>query len=247
MDEQAAIRWRISQLRSEISKAEREVEALKQTLGNKGARRPGLTGAMARTGETLAARWDRSMSVFNRQFAANQDDPIGYLVDEWSATLRLASNFSLARGYLLQSPSLVTHSPAIYSRIAQLEPYAPGLLAVVERWLPVIEPHLDDILERLDDIEPHLPYVIENIDVLAPQCGTALHPRPSPHPRILSLLTIGPAGPRPTVITSSNRTPLPPLSARTIHCPRRAAAAPRRAAAVRGGRGLAARCHAVRS
>ena len=100
---------------------EREVEALKQTLGNKGARRPGLTGVMARTGETLAARWDRSMSVFNRQFAANQDDPIGYLVDEWSATLRLASNFSLARGYLLQSPSLVTHSPAIYSRIAQLE------------------------------------------------------------------------------------------------------------------------------
>eukprot|EP00908_Phaeocystis_cordata_P009775 Transcript_20568.p1 GENE.Transcript_20568~~Transcript_20568.p1 ORF type:complete len:247 (-),score=52.15 Transcript_20568:654-1352(-) len=174
LDEQAAIRWRISQLRSEISKAEREVEALKQTLGNKGARRPGLTGAMARTGETLAARWDRSMSVFNRQFAANQDDPIGYLVDEWSATLRLASNFSLARGYLLQSPSLVTHSPAIYSRIAQLEPYAPGLLAVVERWLPVIEPHLDDILERLDDIEPHLPYVIENIDVLAPQCGALL-------------------------------------------------------------------------
>ena len=108
----------------------------------------------------------------------------------------------------------MTHSPAIYSRIAQLEPYAPGLLAVVERWLPVIEPHLDDILERLDDIEPHLPYVIENIDVLAPQCGTALHPRPSPHPRILSLLTVGPTAPRPTVITSSNRTPLPPPPSR---------------------------------
>ena len=135
-EEQTAIRWRISQLRSEISRAEREVEALKETLGRD--RRPGIRGIAARASETLVARWDKSMSVLRRQMV-KQADPVGYLVDEFSAGLRLASNFSLAQRYLLQGPSLVTHSPAIYSRIAQLEPYAPGLLAVVERWLPVID------------------------------------------------------------------------------------------------------------
>ena len=145
VEEQTAIRWRISQLRSEISRAEREVEALKVTLGQ--SKRPGLVGIAARASETLVARFDKSFTVLKRQ-VEKQADPIGFLTLDALAGLRLASNFSLAQRYLLQGPSLVTHSPAIYSRIALLEPYAPGLVSVVERWLPVIEPHLDEILDR---------------------------------------------------------------------------------------------------
>jgi len=37
-----------------------------------------------------------------------------------------------------------------------------------------VEPHLDDILERLDEIEPHLPFVLRHLDVLAPHCGPLL-------------------------------------------------------------------------
>ena len=171
VEEQTAIRWRISQLRSEISRAEREVEALKVTLGR--SKRPGLVGIAARASETLVARFDKSFTVLKRQ-VEKQADPIGFLALDTLAGLRLASNFSLAQRYLLQGPSLVTHSPAIYSRIALLEPYAPGLVSVVERWLPVIEPHLDEILDRLDDIEPHLLYIIDHIDTLAPHCGALL-------------------------------------------------------------------------
>ena len=170
-EEQTAMRWRISQLRSEISRAEREVEALKVTLGR--SKRPGLVGIAARASETLVARFDKSFTVLKRQ-VEKQADPIGFLALDTLAGLRLASNFSLAQRYLLQGPSLVTHSPAIYSRIALLEPYAPGLVSVVERWLPVIEPHLDEILDRLDDIEPHLLYIIDHIDTLAPHCGALL-------------------------------------------------------------------------
>lgn len=173
-EEQAAIRWRISELRSEISAAEREVEALKVTLGpDKGRTRPGILGTAARGSETLVARVGKSLRVFSSTLQ-RKADPLGFLRDDAIAGLRLASNLSLAAGYLQQSPGLVTHAPAIYARISQLEPYAPGILPVVEKWLPVIEPHLDDVLERLDDIEPHLPYVIENIDVLAPHCGSLL-------------------------------------------------------------------------
>ena len=143
VDEQFAIRSRISHLRSEISRAEREVEALKETLGR--SKRPGLVGVAARAAETLVARFDRSFTVLKRQ-VEKQADPIGFLALDTLAGLRIASNFSLAQRYLLQGPSLVTHSPAIYSRIALLEPYAPGLVSVVERWIPVIEPHLDEIL-----------------------------------------------------------------------------------------------------
>jgi hypothetical protein len=171
MEEETAIRWRISQLRSDISRAEREVDALKVTLGR--SKRPGLVGIAARASETLVARFDKSFTVLKRQ-VEKQADPIGFLALDTLAGLRLASNFSLAQRYLLQGPSLVTHSPAIYSRIALLEPYAPGLVSVVERWLPVIEPHLDEILDRLDDIEPHLLYIIDHIDTLAPHCGALL-------------------------------------------------------------------------
>ena len=82
----------------------------------------------------------------------------------------------IARSPLASEVPFLTRAraPAIYARARELESFAPGLLPVVEEWLPVIEPHLDEILERFDDIEPHLPFVIDHIDQLAPHCGPLL-------------------------------------------------------------------------
>ena len=85
VDEQFAIRSRISHLRSEISRAEREVEALKETLGR--SKRPGLVGVAARAAETLVARFDRSFTVLKRQ-VEKQADPIGFLALDTLAGLR---------------------------------------------------------------------------------------------------------------------------------------------------------------
>jgi len=39
-------------------------------------------------------------------------------------------------------------------------------------YLELIEPHLDEILERFDDLEPHIPFVLEHMEQLAPHVNT---------------------------------------------------------------------------
>ena len=76
-----------------------------------------------------------------------------------------------------ETPTLVTHVPAILSRLDQLEDHVAPILERVlnnRRHLASIEPYLDEILERFDDIEPHLPWILDNIDTLAPYCGLLL-------------------------------------------------------------------------
>lgn len=167
----AAIVSRMADLRREIAAKELEVDSIKARLGD-GAR-PGWQGEFARATETLAAAEWRSTEVLLRA-VSKQQDPLKYLAEEAESILRYASNPGLAAAYLRHSDKLAAHAPAIYSRAKQLEPYAPGLVGVVDDWLPVIEPHLDLILERFNEIEPHLPWVIENIDALAPHCGPLL-------------------------------------------------------------------------
>ena len=38
----------------------------------------------------------------------------------------------------------------------------------------MVEPHLDTILDRLDEIEPFIPFVLENFDALVPYTGSIL-------------------------------------------------------------------------
>ncbi|KAJ1446705.1 hypothetical protein M885DRAFT_452177 [Pelagophyceae sp. CCMP2097] len=49
----------------------------------------------------------------------------------------------------------------------------PGIVDALLRQghLEAVEPHLDAILERLDDIEPHMTWILRNVDDLAPHCG----------------------------------------------------------------------------
>ena len=82
----------------------------------------------------------------------------------------------LVAGYigLRDAERLAPHAAAIAARITKLERYAPGILLAVDGHLGAIEPHLDDILERLDEIEPHLDFILRHLDVLAPHCGPLL-------------------------------------------------------------------------
>jgi hypothetical protein len=75
------------------------------------------------------------------------------------------------------TPTLVTHVPAILARLDQLEDHVAPILERVlnnRRHLASIEPYLDEILERFDDIEPNLPWILDNIDTLAPYTGLLL-------------------------------------------------------------------------
>lgn len=49
-----------------------------------------------------------------------------------------------------------------------------GILLAIDGHLPLIEPHLDTILDRLDEIEPHMPFVLDHLEALAPHTGAIL-------------------------------------------------------------------------
>ena len=131
----AAARWRIAQLRSEIQSAEREIDALKETLGSSGSVRPGLLGSLARRAETLAASSDQSVGVLRRQLS-RQRDPVGFLLSDAQSALRLMSNSTLAYNVARNWPKLMGHTPAIYTRLALLEPHAPGIMAKWDKYPP---------------------------------------------------------------------------------------------------------------
>ena len=166
---------RISTLRRDAGVAEGKILRLKLKLGEKkGASRPGLLGAAARAAETLTAAEERSAAVLFSQLR-RESDPWALLREDIGSIARLGSNLTLTTGYLqLMSRGggsrLPAHAAAIIARSAKLERYAPGILLAVDGYLDLIEPHLDNILERFDEIEPHLPWVLDNLDSLAPYC-----------------------------------------------------------------------------
>jgi len=105
-----------------------------------------------------------------------QRDPWALLRDDTLALLRLGSNLTVVAGYarLSSSPRLMPHAAAIAARASKLERFAPGIMLAVDGYLDLIEPHLDEILERFERIEPILPFVLEHLEVLVPHCGVLL-------------------------------------------------------------------------
>lgn len=171
-----AARARVAALRREAGIVEARIVRLKLRLGSqKGATRSGVLGRVARTVETLSASEERAAKVLWSQLQ-RQTNPWELVREDTGALLRLGSNLSLARGYasLGASPTLVPHAAAIAARASKLERFAPGILLAIDGYLDLIEPHLDEILERLDEIEPHLPFVLDHLSSLAPHVGILL-------------------------------------------------------------------------
>ena len=176
-DDAEIIRSRIRSLRLNIVRQRREVDALEKVLecsSVDGLRKVASTPVPWRANEQP---WRDSARVLLRRMIGARD-PAGFLVNQTSTGLRISKelvfNGQLVRDVLPNAPLLFSHASGIYARLEQLEPHVPGIMAVLNAYLPILEPHLDDIMERFDDIEPHLPFVLDNIDVLAPHVGQLL-------------------------------------------------------------------------
>jgi len=118
-----------------------------------------------------------SVRVFLSRVAA-APDPWRFLLHQAKAgvlmTSSLASRPPLAASIMPYSPAILPHLPSIYTRLTILRPHVPGIARILDPYFDVVEPHLDRIMERMDQIEPHLPYLLLHLDVLAPHCGPLL-------------------------------------------------------------------------
>ena len=120
---------------------------------------------------------ERSARVMFEQMR-RKGDAWALVREDAASILRLGTNLSVSTGYMTLggSAALLPHTAAIFARANKLESIAPGLLTVISEHeaLPLVEPHLDTILDRLDEIEPFMPFVLENFDALVPYTGTIL-------------------------------------------------------------------------
>ena len=175
VQEQARVA-RIAELRKEAGLAESRIILLKEKQRSLGLpSRRGMYGDLARFAETFLAGEERSARVL-LSLLSKQRDPWDLIRQDTVSLLRLGRNTTLVAGYarLRDMPRLAPHAAAIAGRISLLERYAPGILLAVDGHLDAVEPHLDQILDRLDSIEPHLPFVLQHLDVLAPHCGALI-------------------------------------------------------------------------
>lgn len=167
---------RIAEVRRDAGLAESRIILLKEQQRRLGLpSRRGWVGDAQRVAETFLASEERSARVLFSTLS-KQRDPWDLIRQDTVSLLRLGSNASLIAGYaqLRDAPRLVPHAAAIAARMSLLERYAPGILLAVDGHLDAVEPHIDEILEKLDKIEPHLPFVLKHLDVLAPHCGALL-------------------------------------------------------------------------
>jgi len=105
-------------------------------------------------------------------------NPIAFLAWQTKAGLSVVNLLvrepSLALSIFSHSPSILPHIPSIYTRLSVLEPHVPAIVRILDPYLLVVKPHLDRIMERMDEIEPHLPYILLHLDTLAQHCGKLL-------------------------------------------------------------------------
>jgi len=180
--EQKAHGARVAILQRETYVMESQLVSLKNALGKVtgfegGQTRPGLYGVMARGYEKFIATEERSARVMFDQMQ-RKGDAWELLREDAASLVRLGTNLSVTTGYMTLggSAALLPHAAAIIARANKLESMAPGILAAISEHeaLPLVEPHLDTILDRLDEIEPFIPFVLENFDALVPYTGSIL-------------------------------------------------------------------------
>lgn len=160
------LRARIASLRASIARQRREIDVLTNELNAC----PGSQGCEV-SYDSLFDRLYRSVNVLMGR-VTKCGDPLSFVYDQTGTALRLAQETAatgeLVRDVLPNAPMLLTHVPGIYARATQLDSYVHSILPVLDGYLPLVEPHLDTLIERFDDIEPHLPYCLDNVDIIVP-------------------------------------------------------------------------------
>lgn len=171
--ETVAMRWRIAQLRSEIEASRREVRALRAQLGDRAQPTVQLTAFWRRAFaglQTFAVGAETARRSLALSLESEEGDPLGSLLGESQAMMRLASNIT----ELYESSQLIELSPSLFARATQLEPRVPGLTRALEEHADVLAPEFEAILARLGQLEPHLPVLVERLDLLAPHASPLL-------------------------------------------------------------------------
>ena len=179
LTERLSLRWRISQLRSEIRNNNAEIEGLEIRLGQR--RKVGWS-TMQRLFGGGAGAADGSGTGGNGGNAADAGEQPG-LARERDAWLRIMQGVGAlqttigalseggAGGDLSQA---VNTAPALVLRAKDAELLAPGFTATLEQNLPLLEPHIATIVERFDDLEPHLRTCVAHSDAILPHCSPLL-------------------------------------------------------------------------
>jgi len=157
-----------------------ELEATLQMLTDGNVNREEITiiGSLKK----ITRSFEKSVKLAQRRADAwANSEPGGqlaYAIEETGAGARILADlyrsgalFDRVLPAAVNSPLLFSHTVALYARAAELEKYVPEFVPIIERHLPSIEPHLEEILDQWEKIEPHLEYIIKNIDKLAPHCG----------------------------------------------------------------------------
>ena len=98
----------------------------------------------------------KSLGLLKRGVVTSEGGAAAYVAEGTSSSIRVLLGL-LKRGELFDkvlpaavtSPMLLSHSLSIYARAAELEPHVPFIVPILERHLPAIEPHLDEILEQV--------------------------------------------------------------------------------------------------
>eukprot|EP00913_Durusdinium_trenchii_P007906 g7417.t2 len=86
---------------------------------------------------------------------AEAPDPLAFLIWQTKAGLSVAwlllQQPSLALSIAHHSPRIIPHLPSIYTRLSVIEPHVPGIVRILDPYFEVVRPHLDRIMERMDE------------------------------------------------------------------------------------------------
>eukprot|EP00930_Biecheleria_cincta_P046884 TRINITY_DN32410_c0_g1_i1.p1 TRINITY_DN32410_c0_g1~~TRINITY_DN32410_c0_g1_i1.p1 ORF type:complete len:422 (-),score=47.05 TRINITY_DN32410_c0_g1_i1:256-1521(-) len=166
------IHERIASLRANIVRQRREIESLMQELMQLEVSISDEVAAKANDG--FFSRLFRSVLLLIQR-AAQKGDPLSFVYNQTGTALRVAGKTAasgeLLRDVLPNARTLLTYAPGIYAHATQLDAHLQRILPVLDGYLPLVEPHLEVLIERFDDIEPHLDFCLDNADIVAPHVG----------------------------------------------------------------------------
>ncbi|CAK9100401.1 unnamed protein product [Durusdinium trenchii] len=164
------LRSRIASLRAQMVKQRREIDALTKELITEELR---CASQASEEGEEkqILNRLFRSLGVLVHT-AWKNGDPVSFVYNQTGTAIRVAGETAasgeLIRDVLPNAPTLLSYAPGLYAHASRLDRHLPQILSVLDGYLPMVEPHLDVLIERFDDIEPHLEFCLEHADVVVP-------------------------------------------------------------------------------
>lgn len=164
------LRARIASLRAQMVRQRREIDSLTKELITEELR-CASSAASDPEKQNILNRLLRSLGVLVHT-AWKNGDPVSFVYNQTGTAIRVAGETAasgeLIRDVLPNAPTLLSYAPGLYAHASRLDRHLPQILSVLDGYLPMVEPHLDVLIERFDDIEPHLQFCLEHADVVVP-------------------------------------------------------------------------------